>query len=948
MQFWKKQFAFLLALLLFISAIPLQSFASGNSTIITDLVDGLVTKSDRLTFDVWAKDDTGQKVDGSLLHVTNNDALVPINWDDTEKTSYTLSLVEGINTVEIAYGLTKKAYTITRQPAADGEVIGHYTFSLDASTIGLGYLIEPIVLPIIKGRNAAEELHAVLSDNGFTYTFTGTLRNNFYLSSINKETLFEKAPTIPASLKAALQDVYDEQDYSVATGLGEFDINYMSGWMYTVNNIFPNVGFADKYLLDGDVMRVQFTLAYGQDIGGGSSMADGLGGDYFEKVNKDALTKKVAGINTEGKETYLINKPRIDAYNEAVYALTSVDASEMTLQAALQKLTQADAVTENDGTSYEEESDLHEQPVVVAPETPEQLQEKEHKAAANRVQSQIQTLPITIRATDKVAITEARTAYDALAHEAQAYVTNYSKLVEAEAAFAQLEANEESIAALEAAITKLPADVTLAHVQIVEALRAQYNAFTTAQQQRITNYARLVNAESTIASLKAIQQVIARIEQLPITITLDAQLQVQQARAAYDALTSDEQQQVTVYTTLVAAENKLAQLQQQAENVQQVEQLIHSLPETITEENRQIVERIEALYDALTTDEQQQVTNYAKLQAALNVLQENELANKIEGDTAYIAINNAQLTKTFDTAQLQAILNNEEVQHIAFTALNGMVLRLEKQALKQHVQHKDNFTVEMKIVSIGQKYLLTVTLRTDKDIILPVTFTVPVTVWHGGWLVRHVDNTFAAVRQTEQHNALTAELMTSQAYTYTNELVTFTDVAAHYSRPEVEYLASRYVIQGDNGLFSPNRNITRAQFAAMIARALQVTPTKPTAFADIKGKWYEADVQALQELGIINGVTPTSFNPNAPLTRQHAAIMMARVLRYAHVDMTNDVMTRYEDDARINRQYVADIYWLQQLDIMTGSNNVFNPTNALTRGQMAKILKRTLAIATIL
>ena len=40
--------------------------------------------------------------------------------------------------------------------------------------------------------------------------------------------------------------------------IGEFVFSEGSGWMYSVNNIFPNVSFSDIYLSDGDVVRVQF------------------------------------------------------------------------------------------------------------------------------------------------------------------------------------------------------------------------------------------------------------------------------------------------------------------------------------------------------------------------------------------------------------------------------------------------------------------------------------------------------------------------------------------------------------------------------------------------------------------------------------------------------------------------------------------------------------------
>ena len=81
--------------------------------------------------------------------------------------------------------------------------------------------------------------------------------------------------------------------------LYEFDVGSGSGWMYCLKNVFPNVGFADSYLSEGDVVRVQFTLAYGSDIGGGHAMGTGGSAGYYEVANKDALTRRVAAINAE-------------------------------------------------------------------------------------------------------------------------------------------------------------------------------------------------------------------------------------------------------------------------------------------------------------------------------------------------------------------------------------------------------------------------------------------------------------------------------------------------------------------------------------------------------------------------------------------------------------------------------------------------------------------------
>ena len=55
--------------------------------------------------------------------------------------------------------------------------------------------------------------------------------------------------------------------------------------MYSVNGDYPNFGFADSYLLDGDIVRIRYTLHYGKDIGGYGSAGGGEeeGGDWYKE-----------------------------------------------------------------------------------------------------------------------------------------------------------------------------------------------------------------------------------------------------------------------------------------------------------------------------------------------------------------------------------------------------------------------------------------------------------------------------------------------------------------------------------------------------------------------------------------------------------------------------------------------------------------------------------------
>lgn len=956
----KRITAFLLTLFLVISSIPIYAEASG--TFKTDLVDGLVTKSDRLTFDLWAKDASGNKIEASQIEVLNNNQTVAINWDDEEKTSYTLHLEVGKNNIQIKSGTNELNYLITREYANDGDVIGHFTFSLDAFTLGLGYIIEPMQVPIIKGRTSAEELDEILHNSGFTYNSTGTINSGFYLSTIYKDNLFDKPVQIPDVLKQKLNGIYNETDYSLSTGLGEFDINFMSGWMYSVNNVFPNVGFSDKYLIDGDVMRVQFTLAYGQDIGGGNAIGSEGDGDFFTKVNKDALTKKLAQIHTIGKPNYLINNIRITAYKNALNLLAKLDASQYEIDAALSQLQSADTNTASDGSVYIEEEDRVESPTP-NPDTGNAL-DKDMKLAANRVISQIQVLPsvTSLTLSDAISVQLARQAYDAISSEAKALITNYSKLISAEQQIAKLQSSNSEIptpsqtAAQKVIdqISKLPTTITMEHMEAIKQARQAYDDLSNEHKLAVVNYSLLLMAEINLSKLSTndvisntkVSQTQMLIASLPSNISYSDKKAVEEARASYNALNAAEKAAIKNYETLLNAEAAIAKLQPESSDaVQTVENLIAGLPAQITEANRATVEKVAAAFYKLSDTEQQLVKNKNILLAAIESLQGNENIIVRNGN-ATLQHNSSIFDMTVESTVLKQLFNDNTIQTITFKHRSLGSITIQKEDLKKVV--KEDLTVELVIISIGQKKELIVSLTSDKEIEIPIKLQLPSSKWSNGYLVANSEKGFSAVPHFSEDGVLTANILSNQPYTYTTEQVTFKDISTLKNAEEIKYLANRYVIQGSNGLFNPNHSITRAEFASMIARAIGAKPTTATTFKDIKGKWYESNVQALTELKIIHGVSSTSFNPNAPLTRQHAATMMARLLRHSGLEQPSHNTLNYQDASEIDSKFAADIVWLQQLNIMSGYNGKFEPNKHLTRAQMAQILKRTLNRAKIM
>ncbi|MBU7006555.1 S-layer homology domain-containing protein [Phosphitispora fastidiosa] len=121
-------------------------------------------------------------------------------------------------------------------------------------------------------------------------------------------------------------------------------------------------------------------------------------------------------------------------------------------------------------------------------------------------------------------------------------------------------------------------------------------------------------------------------------------------------------------------------------------------------------------------------------------------------------------------------------------------------------------------------------------------------------------------------------------YTVIENKKSFADTAGHWAQDDINILASKLIISGKTqDIFAPDKEITRAEFAAILVRALALQPNvKNAKFSDVpSGAWHEAAVAAAEEYGIITGYTDGTFRPNAKVTNEEAAAMLIRDLRVA-------------------------------------------------------------------
>ncbi|KKM10744.1 hypothetical protein SY88_11655 [Clostridiales bacterium PH28_bin88] len=114
---------------------------------------------------------------------------------------------------------------------------------------------------------------------------------------------------------------------------------------------------------------------------------------------------------------------------------------------------------------------------------------------------------------------------------------------------------------------------------------------------------------------------------------------------------------------------------------------------------------------------------------------------------------------------------------------------------------------------------------------------------------------------------------------------TFADIKGHWGWKDIEIMAARHVAQGvDSTRFEPDREITRAEFAALLLRSLGYKAEKSAkaTFADISAdKWYFGEVETARRVGLVVGYEDNTFRPDQKITRQEMAAMVTRALEVA-------------------------------------------------------------------
>ncbi|MGE7024494.1 S-layer homology domain-containing protein [Solibacillus cecembensis] len=185
-------------------------------------------------------------------------------------------------------------------------------------------------------------------------------------------------------------------------------------------------------------------------------------------------------------------------------------------------------------------------------------------------------------------------------------------------------------------------------------------------------------------------------------------------------------------------------------------------------------------------------------------------------------------------------------------------------------------------------------------------------------------------------------------FTASNSKTTYSDLAsASTSASGIRELAKRGITYSTSGKsVIPNKSVTRADVATLLAKALDVSSTKATKYNDLKSTVSSSYVQGLLEAGVMSGVTAQQFSPHSAVSRQEAAIIIANMYRYLNQDLSlayNELKTNFRDVSHLTYEARQSIAILELFDVVDGTaSSQFNPEQKLTRAQFAEMLYKAL------
>lgn len=286
-----------------------------------------------------------------------------------------------------------------------------------------------------------------------------------------------------------------------------------------------------------------------------------------------------------------------------------------------------------------------------------------------------------------------------------------------------------------------------------------------------------------------------------------------------------------------------------------------------------------------------------------------------------------------------------EVSPLAETGVNALVAGLGK--------------ADTQVTSVSKVYEFKLHIVKKDGTLIPVTaFKEPIVItfklngnphkeWTGVYYLGD-NNELEYVGGTLQGDSMTAQIRHFSKYAVLEINKSFKDVpAAYWASAAIKSLAAKQIITGvTDSEFAPKSYVSRAEFTAMLVRALGIPAEGQATFTDIKPEvWYSSYVATAAKLGIINGRSEDVFAPNVTINREEMAVMVIRALEVKQgtkIDLPA-VTSAFADASSISARAGTYVNAAAAMGLIQGrENKQFAPTGQMTRAESAQVIYRLL------
>lgn len=171
---------------------------------------------------------------------------------------------------------------------------------------------------------------------------------------------------------------------------------------------------------------------------------------------------------------------------------------------------------------------------------------------------------------------------------------------------------------------------------------------------------------------------------------------------------------------------------------------------------------------------------------------------------------------------------------------------------------------------------------------------------------------------------------------------TYGDTAGHWAEASIERWSGYGIIQGSNGKFDPDGQLTCAQLATILARLLKLPAAKDAGFIDNPADaWYYDAINRCAAAGILKGNGDGTVTPNASITRERAMVMLARALGIEPLSRPD--LSKYADVAQVSPYAQGYLAALIEAGIVGGvTADRLAPQDNITRAATVTILDRAI------